>query len=279
MPDWSDLELLHALLYGGTLTRAAEALRIDQTTASRRLSRAEKRLGGALFDRIDGRLVPTPLLAEARAALGLMADASTAAHASLRQARLALTGRVSISCLGFHATEMLAPGLATLIARHPRISVDLVPEDRLASIEKRDVDIAIRLAEPSDHVALMRRLAVFRFRRYRAAEARGENACILIYPEHLSHLPEMVLMSRLRPGAAVAMRANHLHALARAAASIGGETMLPEAMGDRDPGLKRVDADGVFAERTAYLLVHPERRQSPSVAAVVEWLVGLHSGG
>ncbi len=59
---WADLELAQRIAGAGTLSGAARALHVDQTTASRRLAALERRLGVALFDRVGGRLAPTQAL-------------------------------------------------------------------------------------------------------------------------------------------------------------------------------------------------------------------------
>ena len=279
MTTWSDIELLNAIMNSGTLSGAGRILQIDQTTAARRLSRLEKLLGGALFDRHDGKLHPTPLLLQAEKAILSMADASKVAESILSRAREELAGRVTISCLGFYATNVLAPNLDKLLVLHPKISVDITSEDRMVNFEQREADIAIRFAWPEESDAVMRRLASIKFRRYRALTATLHNAPIAQYTEALAHLPEMRLLSALRPETVPTLRADRLDLLINAATNIGGEVMLPEWMGDGDQRLARTDDDTVFAERPIILLIHPERRNAPSVAAVKDWLYGLHNLG
>jgi DNA-binding transcriptional LysR family regulator len=264
-------------MHSGTLSGAARILLIDQTTASRRLSRLEKTLGGALFDRYEGKLNPTPLLLQAEQAILSMADASGVAEAVLSKARVELAGRVTISCLGFYATSMLAPNLNKLLELHPKLVLDIACEDHLVNFERREADIAIRFSWPEESNAVMRRLASIKFRRYRALDAELHNAPIAQYREALAHLPEMQLFSSLRPETVPFLRADRLELLATAAASIGGEVMLPEWMGDSDKRVVRIDDENVFAERPIILLMHPERSKAPSVAAVKEWLYGLHN--
>ncbi len=261
MTTWSDIELLNTIMESGTLSGAGRLLQIDQTTASRRLSRLEKILGGALFDRHEGRLVPTPQLLQAEQAILSMADASRATKAILSRARVELAGRVTISCLGFYATNVLAPHLNELLELHPKIVVDIASEDRLVNFEQREADIAVRFAWPEESIAVMRRLASIEFRRYRAKTAAPHNAPIVQYTESLEHLPEMQLLSDLRPDMAPFLRADRLDLLANAAASIGGEVMLPEWIGDNDKRFVRMDDDTVFAERPIILLIHQSARK------------------
>ena len=56
---WEDLEVVLAALRHRSLNRSARALRIGQSTASRRLQRLEERLGARIFDRTPEGLLPT----------------------------------------------------------------------------------------------------------------------------------------------------------------------------------------------------------------------------
>ena len=57
--DWNDLRYVLVLAQHQTMVAAAEALRVHQTTISRRILALEERLKTRLFDRIDGRFAPT----------------------------------------------------------------------------------------------------------------------------------------------------------------------------------------------------------------------------
>src|ERR1700687_3657483 len=57
--DWNDLRYALVLAQHQTMAAAAAALRVHQTTATRRIWVPEDRLKTGLFDRIDGRFAPT----------------------------------------------------------------------------------------------------------------------------------------------------------------------------------------------------------------------------
>ncbi|MFP3564569.1 LysR family transcriptional regulator [Paraburkholderia sp. SIMBA_030] len=54
------LEVFHAIMQSGSVTGAARALNVSQPAISAVLKHAEQRLGMKLFERISGRLSPTP---------------------------------------------------------------------------------------------------------------------------------------------------------------------------------------------------------------------------
>jgi DNA-binding transcriptional LysR family regulator len=54
------IEVFHAVYTHGSITNAAAALNVSQPSVSKVLAYAEQQLGYRLFDRIKGKLVPTP---------------------------------------------------------------------------------------------------------------------------------------------------------------------------------------------------------------------------
>lgn len=54
------LEYFIVLAETGNMTRAAQKLYISQSNLSQYLSHEEKRIGKKLFQRVNGRYVPTP---------------------------------------------------------------------------------------------------------------------------------------------------------------------------------------------------------------------------
>jgi DNA-binding transcriptional LysR family regulator len=53
------IEVFHAVYSCGSVTRAAEVLKVSQPSVSKVLAHAEQQLGFALFDRVRGKLLPT----------------------------------------------------------------------------------------------------------------------------------------------------------------------------------------------------------------------------
>ncbi len=54
------IEAFHAVMQAGTVSGAAQLLRVSQPAATKLLQQAEAQLGVALFDRTRGKFVPTP---------------------------------------------------------------------------------------------------------------------------------------------------------------------------------------------------------------------------
>lgn len=268
--DWADLQLLATLVRAETLSGAARVLGVDQTTVARRLARLEGQLGARLFDRIDGRLTPTPTLAATRDRLAAIAETAEQSLAILKNATAELRGVVRVTSVGTILAVALAPALGALHRAHPGIRIDFLADDQSLSFALREADIAVRLGETPSDAALTKSLGTLRFRLCRVAAADDADPPILRYGDDLAHVPEMVALRAARPDSRVVLASNRLDVLIAAARATGGEIMLPEPMLRELPEFRPVGA--VAAERPFHLLVHPERRRVPSVARVLEWV-------
>jgi len=270
---WGDLELIETIIRGRTLSAAAREMGVDQTTVARRLSAFERRIGTRLFDRIEGRLVPTPELGEVAGRLRLIAEEAASTLAILKRATAELAGQVRITSVGFVLSRMLAPALDTFSARHPGIELDLVADDQSLSFARREADIALRFGREAEGTARIKHLGTMRFRLFRpTGSAEAAAFPVVRYGEVLDHLPEMQALATARPAVRVALRSSRLDVLVEAALALEAEIMLPEAVGLADARFALVDIPGGWAERPLYLLLHPDRARLPTVAHTAGWV-------
>lgn len=269
---WAGLELLDHIVRGGTLSAAARSLGVDQTTAARRLAALERRTGAALFDRIGGRHVPTPILATILDRLRTMSEEAALSMAALERATAELSGHVRVTSVGFVLARIVAPALADLEHSHPGITLELVADDQALSFERRETDIAVRFAPRAEDTTRVKRLGALRFRLCRPAGLPAVDRPVVRYSDALAHVPEMLALDRARPVARVALIADKLEILAEAALALGAEVMLPEPLARRDPRFDILDEPEGTADRQAFLMIHPERVRVPSVAAVAAFI-------
>ena len=269
---WDDLELLRLLAETGTAAAAARVLGLDQTTVSRRLQRIERELSTPLFDRLDRRLVPTPALGAALAALTRMAETAEEARAAIRSAQARLTGSVAISAVDPLASWVLSPRVGRLAAAHPQLSLEIRVENRNVSLARREADIALRLGRPVDDLAVVRRLALIHSCLAGPARARRpEELPLATYEESLRHLPEARWLAARWPGLRPSFQTNVLRSLVEAAAG-GMQTVLPAFVVAADPRLADLAPGEGPPPRELWLMVHAERRRDPVVAAVIDWI-------
>lgn len=146
---WEDLAVLLAALRYRSLNQAAQALRIGQSTASRRLQRLEDTLNARLFDRTAQGLLPTAfalaLQPHAELIEGQMADVERLAAGQEATPR----GRIRVALPDGLASEWLLPVLPDFIARYPEIDIDCVIGHAVVDLVRREADIAVRFIPPT----------------------------------------------------------------------------------------------------------------------------------
>lgn len=156
--DWTLLRSFLAVVEGGSLSTAARTIGATQPTLSRHIRELETALGVILFTRSAQGLDPT------KAALALVEDARTmgaAAEALNLKAQgrsQQIQGTVRITASVIVANLMLPPILAALRQAEPSIQVEVVASDTNQNLLRRDADIAIRMADPTQNALIARKL-------------------------------------------------------------------------------------------------------------------------
>lgn len=172
--SWDHWRSFLTVLDTGSLSAAARALALTQPTVGRHVDALEAGLGAPLFTRSRHGLAPTPL------ALSLVPQAramALAAESLLRTAsgeQDAARGTVRITASEMVGTWVLPPLLADLRAQHPGIVLELALSDRNEDLLRREADVAVRMARPTQEALVARhagtvRVGLFAHRRYLAA--------------------------------------------------------------------------------------------------------------
>tara|TARA_R110002124_G_scaffold53247_2_gene152704 strand:- start:48 stop:929 length:882 start_codon:yes stop_codon:yes gene_type:complete len=156
--DWALLRSFLAVVEGGSLSAAAKSMGATQPTLSRHIRELERALGVILFTRSAQGLDPT------KAALGLVDDAramGAAAEALNLKAQgrsQHLHGTVRITASVIVANLILPPILAALRQAEPSIQIEIVASDTNQNLLRRDADIAIRMADPTQNALIAHKL-------------------------------------------------------------------------------------------------------------------------
>lgn len=140
------IEVFHAVMVGGSLSAAARLLNMTQPAVSQTMNSLELQLGFALFQRVKGRLAPTPeahaLHAEVEK-LNSQLDAVKLMAVNLRQdgpARLRILAAPAL------AMEVVPDALAAFMADSPNARMTVktgYSGDILAALLLRDADIGL----------------------------------------------------------------------------------------------------------------------------------------
>jgi DNA-binding transcriptional LysR family regulator len=175
-PSWDLYGAFLAVMRTGSLSAAARSLGAAQPTLRRQIEQLESQLGVALFTRAPNGLIPTDV---ARVTLPYAEAIAASANALLRSVSGPTTadrGTVRLTCSEIVGIEVVPAMLAALHHVHPRIQIELAVTNRTEDLLRRDADVAVRMAEPTQ-VGLLRRraarieLGLFATEAYLAARA------------------------------------------------------------------------------------------------------------
>ncbi|MFG1378329.1 LysR family transcriptional regulator [Xanthobacter autotrophicus] len=276
--DWEDARFFAALARHGSLSATARALGVNHATVARRVAAMEQALGEKLFERRPDGYGLTPAGTRALEAADAM---EKAARRLLRaQEPRPLGGLVRIATTPSLADLYLVPRLAALTQRHPAIDVEIVSERRLASLARREADIALRLGVPKDADVIALRLATLAFGYYgtpdwRSRIAAGAAPVFVGFDKANAHLPEAAFLARHFPRARLAVRANTQSTQAIAVRAGHGIALLPRFIGAGEPELVPVPLAPLPPTRELFLLTNRLSADDGTVRAVRDGLAAL----
>ena len=141
-----------------SVSAAARDLGVSQPAVSKHLRNLESHVGARLLERSSRLVRPTP---QGQRLYAASQPALAAIDAALEDARTeagSVEGRLRLhapSCIG---VKHLHPIVAAFQAEHPRVTVDLVLEDRVIDLVHEDYDLALRYGRPEGQDLVVRRL-------------------------------------------------------------------------------------------------------------------------
>ena len=160
------IEVFHAVYSHGSITNAAAALNVSQPSVSKVLAHAEQQLGYRLFDRVKGKLIPTPeahqLFKHVR---NVYEDVDRLRHVAANL-KAGSAGRIRVAGTPAFGLEILPRAIATFREENPGAVFEIetlhVDEIYDALLESR-TDIALAFNPPQHPGVRRRKLATARF--------------------------------------------------------------------------------------------------------------------
>jgi len=278
MLDWDDLKTFLAISRHGTLSAAARALKVSQTTMGRRLDHLHDRAGATLLERTPSGF---RLSATGAAILGdveRMEEAALALERSISGEDRKLAGLVRVTSVDALAAHILTPALVALQAQHPGIVVELITDNRSLSLARREADIAVRLGRFDAHETVVRKVGDMAFAVYAARDyldrcglpdwslgATGHRT--IRVQDDLLDTPDSRWFADRTGKAEPALLANSREVQLRAVVAGLGLGHLPCYLAAAEPGLVRLEA-GELLTREIWSGVHRDTRNAPRIVAV-----------
>lgn len=276
--DWDDLRLVLAVAEIGTISGAAEALRISHPTLSRRLKRMEERLGTRLFERTPSLCRPTEAGLEIRDLAERMRTEIAALENRVAGRDLRAEGTVRLTAPDAVAEYLLPDMLADICRDRPEIRLDLIVSNRILSLAEREADIALRVTDTPDPALKGRRvgavaMAVFAERSLAARFAdRPDERPWVGYDGALACAGPGAWVAANVADTAIRFRANTLLGAAKAVRSGIGFGVLPCFVGSGLAELVRVGSPLTGLDTDLWLVVHADLAKVPRVRAASDAL-------
>jgi DNA-binding transcriptional LysR family regulator len=273
-----DLRLVGAIAEEGTLTGAARRLRVDHSTAFRRLGTLEKRLGVRLFERARDGYTPTAA-GEAAIVTATRFDRELSdLERKIAGQDLRPSGTVRVTTTDT-LLDLVGPILARLRAEQPGLVIEVATGNEFFTLTRRDADVAVRPAASAPDGLIARRIAGVATAFYasltyskRCCERRTREQDWLAPDDSLSHLASARWVRAEIPGDRIVFRASSLLALRCAARQSLGVAPLPCFLADADPLLVRVHGPVPELAVSLWLITHPDLRKVARVRAVLDLL-------
>lgn len=271
--NWDDLKVVLAVSRTGSLTLAAEALGVDQSTCSRRLSAIEAGLGTILFLRARTGLSITEA-GETVVARAIEIERRMARmHEELSRGPDGPIGVVRVVGNPWTLERLAGPPAMRLLSAHPKLELRLIPYHPRASFradptmglwfeqQPRDGEFAIKLGEVA----------------YAFYAPRGGDAATLPWvsfaDEDTPQLAHVRTLERVRrKGERVRLGSGDNRVLMAAIAAGVGKGLLPMCLAAGHPGLARLDGGSPELIRSLHLHLHPDTVQTKRVQVATRWL-------
>ncbi|WP_120075450.1 LysR family transcriptional regulator [Aurantiacibacter odishensis] len=280
--NWNDLRVFLAVARTARLKNAAQLLRIDSTTVSRRLRRLERALGQRLLEQTNEGQVLTQHGERLLARVERMAEEATGVYQSQGNPHT-LGGQLRLSVSEGFGSWFVAPRLAQLCSDHPELTIELVASSGFLSPSKREADIAIMLSRPKAGPLIARKLADYSLKLYArpsylddaghptAAQDLTRGHRLVGYISDLLYAPELDYLKEIHPDLFATVQSSSINAQMRLIAAGAGIGVLPCFMGDREKTIVRVLPE-ISISRSFWIVTHRDNHRLEKIRYVSEWL-------
>ena len=140
------IEVFHAVYSCGSVTRAAEVLKVSQPSISKVLAHAEQQLGFALFNRVRGKLIPTSEASQLFAQVSQVSDGVERLRQLAANLRTLEKGAIRIAATPAFGIDFLPGAIASYRRLHGDIKFSLETlrhEELSAALMDARIDIAL----------------------------------------------------------------------------------------------------------------------------------------
>jgi DNA-binding transcriptional LysR family regulator len=277
----SDLEVVLAVVRGGTLAEAGRRLGVDGSTVFRAIRKLEKNLGQTLFERSREGSQPTMLARDLAERAGRIERELEDARAVVQRRRDGLiTGVVKLTTTDTLLHGLIMPVLKSLAIAQPLLQIELDASNEAASLTKRDSDIAARATrKPPDHL-VGKHIGPIKVALFGPKGDGSENHGMSYLDRYtwvapdkaLPHHPSVVWRQRHHPNIVPRYKVSSILSVAEAIANGLGVGLLPLFLARNRDDLVQLGDPIDECETPLWLLRHPDSGSIARIATVYSHL-------
>jgi DNA-binding transcriptional LysR family regulator len=278
--NWEDFRYMLSVARTGTLSEAAQELRVSVSTVSRRITVLEDDVGTALFEKKTRGAVLTTAGEEMLAVAEAMQSLTHDLDARIHGLDTRLEGEIRATSL-YSLWKLWAKDLRDFQRHFQAIELQLMSGFSVANMTEREADVAVRVAKTAPEHLIGRRHAEVAYAIYGTPDLvneYGEKTPYSDYPwiswDFSVARGVDIWLAENAPGAKIAARAERMPVMVECAKAGWGLTMLPCFTGDVIPELRRV---GPYLELSGWIWVlsHPAMRGSARIRKFVGFMTEL----
>lgn len=280
MIDWDDLRFFLALARHRSLSSAAKALNVSQSTVGRRLTSLEGGLGVRLLNRTPDGYVLTLSGQELRTKAERLEAEIITVEGDISGRDTQIAGLVRVTCAETVAAHILSPSFAELRARYPDTMIELIPNPRELSLAMREADISVRLRAPEQHDLIVRKIGTLAFGLYATTDYLEDHGALdfddgcsghdlITQLDDNQEMTQTSWLTDLASRARIGMQTSSHEAAVLATANGGGLACLACFRADREDRLVRLEVPSEPPIADIWLMVHKDNRDNPRIRIVL----------
>ncbi|MHA6196088.1 LysR family transcriptional regulator [Pseudomonas wadenswilerensis] len=275
--DWENLRYFIAFARIRSLAAAARTLNVEHATVSRRIAALETALKIRLVDRRSHRYELTEN-GERIAQLGnRMQETACALSRTVCAIRTERVADVTLSAPPHLTTHFIAPHLGRLRERCPDVNVRILSNPRMASLARREADIAISVGRPTETDLVVRKIGTLDFGFFAAPgylQDRHEDAYEFIaHDDDQEPSPQRIWLENAAGQRPVVLRVKSFDVQAEAARASAGIALLPVFMAGAQNALQRVPIEAQPLQAELWLVVHRDMRSAPGIRGMMDFII------
>ena len=284
LTDWDCFRYFLAVAETGSLSAAAQFLRVSHPTVRRQINGLENTLTAKLFNRTPDGYVLTETGRGLVDLARTMQDTAYAIEQCTDRDEAGQTGRVTIATAPGIGTAWLSSKIAKFRRNNPEIEIDLNVSRRQLDVERLEADVALRVGDPGSRDLIGRRIGKVSFGLYAARRYLKEhgtprsprclmNHAVIESTGDVENLEQVVQFRSFAKGASTAMSCNNMLTQFAAMREGAGILSVPTYMVRGLPDIIRILPDEFDLELDLWLLSRRDLIQTPRVRKIMDFLI------